>query len=215
MIRSTEQVARRLGLPFSHGNRRKFLLKDEMLSDVSDVPVEEFQIEETYLKVDGAFRKRLRKRWQAHQAPSFKIRSIENIDTTDHTKSSQSNTVERNQLISARDYGRLLSLRDLSRGVARKTRKHFVWGSHVWEVDSWSCPLKGNEKENHGRAFDSSCAPDNGVHHIAVVEIPSGDNKEQLDIPPFLNVDKEVTNDPRWRTSEITRHGFPPKEMNR
>ena len=67
--------------------------------------------------------------------------------------------------------------------VVDKTRYIVEFGGHVWEVDEFHSPVQG----------------------LVVAEIELSDENEQFMMPPFLGA--EVTGDPRYYNSNITRSG--------
>jgi CYTH domain-containing protein len=82
---------------------------------------------------------------------------------------------EHEELINYSRYNTLLHEADSERQPIFKTRKYFIWNNRQYELDIFTQP--------------------NG---LKILEIEIDNPNENIDIPPFILVDKEVTNDPTY-----------------
>lgn len=85
--------------------------------------------------------------------------------------------------ITARDYGALLMRVDPSRVPVQKFRICFLWKDRYFELDTFTSPRPKLE--------------------ILEVEVDSLD--EKFDLPPFIDLDKEITGDSAWSNHALAR----------
>ncbi len=89
--------------------------------------------------------------------------------------------IETEKMIDWETYYRLAEARDTSRGIVRKNRTCFLWKSQHFELDVFN---------NLDRALS-----------ILEIEVPDLDHKPEL--PPFIRVIKEVTENPEYKTHAL------------
>jgi len=91
--------------------------------------------------------------------------------------------LETERQISERDFLRLLDKTDSNFCVIEKERTCFTWRNQYFE-------------------FDSFKQPDPGLY---LLEIELTEENDQVEIPPFIEVIKDVTDDPEYSNKEIAR----------
>lgn len=90
--------------------------------------------------------------------------------------------------IEAADYAALLLDADPDRIPVRKRRRLFVWNHHCFELDSFDGPLAG----------------------LHVLEVELQHPQEAFTLPDFLNIAREVTDDPTFSNHLLAAAGFTP-----
>lgn len=91
---------------------------------------------------------------------------------------------EPERIISEREYRQLLTQADPARRPIRKRRVCFAHGAHYFELDLIDHPQRGR------------------LHKLEVEFFQAGGDVE---LPPFMNVVREVTDDPDWSNAELAR----------
>ena len=92
--------------------------------------------------------------------------------------------IETERIISLREYRHLCATTlDATRKVIRKYRYCFVWNHQYFELDVFDKPA---------------------LHH-ALLEIELTREAQEVCLPPFLKIIKEVSDDPRWTNSALAR----------
>ncbi len=91
--------------------------------------------------------------------------------------------VEEERMITAREYETLLALRDPERRRVRKIRVCFFWMEQFIEADFFLDDLDGT----------------------VVVEVELSDTAQTVQLPPFITVKEDVTNNKRYSNSELAR----------
>ena len=92
---------------------------------------------------------------------------------------------EEEREIPAEEYGQLLSRADPSLNVISKTRYTFDWGDWTWELDSFS-----GLKDERGQK-------------LQVLEVEIDDPQTQVEVPPFIIVEREVTDDRNYTNRSL------------
>ena len=82
---------------------------------------------------------------------------------------------EHEKLITYEQYNSLLYEADQNRQPIFKSRKYFLWNNRQYELDIFSRP-----------------------DGLKILEIEMDDPNEKVEIPPFISIDKEVTDDPTY-----------------
>lgn len=160
-----------VGVPEPIERERKFLVNG---TDVS-IPVrhEVVNIAQIYLKSEYE-NSRIRKRGQ------------NGVFTYTHTIKKQlapGKNIEKERMISDKNFLYLLESRDIKRHIIKKTRTCFIWKNKYYELDQFINPFPGL--------------------HVLEAELESDD--ETLDLPPFLNIEKEVTDDLNYSNYNLAK----------
>ena len=174
--RVVQHIARVLGEPEPLEIEKKFLL-----ASVPDFHSDDWEqaraieIEQTYLLSSADEEVRVRRRVNEGHATHY------------FTKKSPIRPgvrTETERRISEREYTTLLELRDPERKTVRKTRWCFEYGRQYFEVDIIREPL---------------------TRTCALLEIELATEDEEVRLPHFLDVDREVTNDPVYSNADLAK----------
>lgn len=170
--RVTAIVRHSLGAPAPYEIERKFLLSTA--PDLDQLGSwREIEIEQVYLACDQpGVERRIRRRSEA-EASSY--RWTEKRAVTDSTVMRE----EREALITAREYERLLVEADPGRSPLHKIRYSFVHGEHHFELDHFIGP------------------------DIWVLEVELIAADERIELPPYLRIAREVTDDLSYRSAAL------------
>lgn len=90
--------------------------------------------------------------------------------------------VEIERQVTAREYGEFMTRKDPARQTVSKTRTCFVWDGWYYELDLFKAP-------RHGLC-------------VLEIELDPGYIGEPP-IPPFIEIDREVTGEPGWSNAEL------------
>lgn len=167
-------VCRMVGVPEPEEKERKFLVR--AAPELREMPVrcEEFEIEQTYLQSPQGVESRVRRRGQRG---SFSYNQT--------TKKPRSETggqrIEIERQISAREFLALLDQGDPTRQTVRKRRRCFVWNQHYFELDTFVSPQPG----------------------LMLLEAEMDPGQTRLDLPPFIEIEREVTGNRAFYNAEI------------
>lgn len=180
LLVTQHSIAKIVGLPSNLKRRSaKFLLKGE--PDLSqfpqDIDYQVFEVEKVYLQQGN----------NPGNADNYSfIRRRTNIDSNGRLLGSvyQLTTVhhageewiEQKRIISQREYAAAYMARDRDRHVIRQRRISFLWSQQSFNVHSYVEPVKGL-----------------AILH-AQVEASPGDADPAVQLPPFLEVDRRLTN---------------------
>ncbi len=96
--------------------------------------------------------------------------------------------IEIERVLTEDEYNRRLATRDPRRQTIRKVRYCLPYNGHTYEIDVypfWS--------------------------HQAIMEVELKNEKEAFELPPFIRVIREVTNDPRYSNYAMARD-IPPED---
>ena len=135
------------------------------------------QIEQTYLKSAPNEERRVRKRGWDGDCTYTKTTKS---DTNDPAR-----RIESEEVISPEEYHHLLAEADPNRATIIKTRY-----------------LIRNE---NGQNLEIDTYPESNDRAVLEIELPSVDAK--IDIPPFIEVIREVTGDKRYKNSQLAKNG--------
>lgn len=167
--RVTAAVCNVVGVPEPVERERKFLVSYP--ADLNGFKNEVIDIEQTYLLSDTGVA-RVRKRGQ-HGSYTY-------THTIKHYVESGTN-IEKERMISSREYLSLLTSADPSRKRVVKQRTCFLWKNQYFELDLFQAPIPG----------------------LCILEAEIDSNDAKIDLPTFLTIHREVTDDKRYSNSEI------------
>lgn len=180
MRRLLSATCRILGIPVPIEIERKFLLASNPDFESPELRnAQKILIEQMYLVSDGKeeTESRIRRRSQNGSATYYR---------TWKKKVSPSVRNETEVFITAEDYFRLSTLKDPKTHVIRKFRYCFVYNYQYFELDVIA------ERE-HTRG-------------VCLLEIELTEENDRLELPPFLNIVREVTGDERYSNYFIARN---------
>lgn len=170
MKRTLQAASRILGIPVPIEIERKFLLG--ILPDFSILELRNAQkiyIEQMYLTSLGSEQVRIRKRSQEGSDTYYK---------TVKSKISPAVRYETEETISAKEYLKLRELIIPGSKIIRKYRYCFVYKDQYFEMDAIIEPVQR--------------------FPLCLLEIELTEENDKVEIPPFLDVKKEVTDDDRY-----------------
>ena len=166
-----------VGVPEPLEIERKFLVKS-----MNDLPVfsKTFDIEQTYLRDATGKKGRVRRR-----GVEGSIKSGGSFVYTHTIKERISDTkrIEHERRISSREYLKLLETADPKRKAITKTRTCFLWKNKYFELDGFIDPNKD----------------------LQLLEIELDSDDEKFELPPFIEIDKEVTGDKSYTNSYLAK----------
>lgn len=167
------QVCAVVGVPEPLEIERKFLV-----DTVNELPVfsKTFDIEQTYLKNPDGTKGRIRRRGVEG---SLKSGGSFVYTNTTKTRISDTKRIEHERRITSREYINLLKMADPKRLPITKTRTCFLWENKYFELDTFTGRNSG----------------------LQVLEIELGSDDEQFELPPFIDISKEVTGDKKYSNS--------------
>jgi len=168
-----------LGLPTPVEFQRKFLVKPLDFSQITQLPVsrvEIFDVEETFLKTADGTEAKVRRRGQ--NGSFVYMHSI-------RYPKKNGQRVERKRQISGREYVNLVSsLADSSLKPVKKRRACFVYNTQSYVLDTLIEPVNGP----------------------TFLRIEAENITQQVDIPPFLELVKEVTGHADFSSLRIAKN---------
>ncbi len=170
MKRALQSASRILGIPVPIEIERKFLLG--ILPDFNILELQNVQkicIEQMYLISSSNEQIRIRKRSQGDSATYYK---------TVKSKISPAVRYETEETISAKEYIKLRELMIPGSKIIRKYRYCFVYKDQYFEMDAIIEPVRQIP--------------------LYLLEIELTEENDKVEIPPFLDVKKEVTADERY-----------------
>lgn len=166
------EVLHLLGEPEPLEVERKFLLA--AAPDLSRLPhTQAIEIEQTYLTSDesGVVR-RVRRRAQQGGGATYYL--------TEKRRLSSGETIEKERIISARQYVRELRDADPARATIKKTRYCFAHEGSYFELDHFQTPAG-----------------------LWLLEVELTDADAEVALPEFLWIGKEVTDDPAYKNETL------------
>lgn len=177
MRRLLSEVCRALNIPAPLEIERKFLVKKPRLNDLP-ASTQRIALEQIYLHSENArTERRVRKREQDGACVFVETRK---------QRLRPSVRTETERQISELDYFRAsMYERDPRYSVIRKDRFCFAFDNQYFELDSFHEPL--NHKD------------------LWLLEIELTEEQQEVNLPPFITVLKEVTNDPSFSNRELAR----------
>ncbi|MDB4277996.1 hypothetical protein N9917_00035 [Deltaproteobacteria bacterium] len=164
---------------------RKWLVRQEQMDWPEDQPVEsDSDILQTGLQrpdeADGST-ERVRRRF-------FDTGKLELTHTVKHSTDHVAHRIESERTIDEKEYLILLRRKHPDMVQIHKHRRVFVYEGHRFELDSFIKPTL-------------DCL-------LLECELPSLDT--EVTLPPWLPVDREVTDEPGWTNTAIALQGGPP-----
>lgn len=168
-------LTREIGLPVPLEVERKFLLRTAPeLNHPTIAAGKTVEIEQTYLLADDPAKElRVRKRAQHGQASYYRTEKIRRSTTVRE---------ERSEIITPREYLRLLESRDPAREPIIKRRHNFVWQNQYFELDEF-CQLP----------------------ELFLLEVELTEENDTLKLPPFLDIEREVTDDLEYGNAHLAK----------
>ena len=176
--RAYQEVCAVLGIPVPIERERKFLVK---IDDRSNLPdgAQPIEIEQAYLVTpDPKVEVRVRRRGQDGYFTYYRTRK------EDHGPGER---LEIEEIISRREYDFGYSMKKTDSEPVRKTRTCFVHGSQYFELDKFEDP----------RALP-------GADDL-LLEIELTREDQEVDIPGWITVDREVTDDSDFSNANIAK----------
>ncbi|MBI2109127.1 MAG: AAA family ATPase [Parcubacteria group bacterium] len=173
--RAMREICIVLGIPVPLEIERKFLVREPDISRFR-VPLYEVNIEQVYLRSEKQeIERRVRKRFK-DSAASY---------TETHKREIRPKVRSENEFpISAASYLSALAYeRDSGFAVIKKKRFCFPYESQYFELDCFINPHPG----------------------LWILEIELTEERQEVKIPPFIKVIKEVTDDPQFKNRELAR----------
>lgn len=176
MKRALQATSRILGIPVPLEIERKFLLKSPM--DWRSPHIKGAQ----QVQIEQIY-------LLSHPKEEIRIRKRSQGDShayyrTCKIKIRPGIRQEKEEAISAKEYLDLQQLRDPNFETIRKFRYCFIYKNQYFELDTFITPRK---------------TPD-------ILEIELTEENDKVEIPPFLDIEKEVTGDDRYSNRELARH---------
>ena len=86
------------------------------------------------------------------------------------------------EAIDEHEYRKLLVKRDPERGTIIKDRVHFIWNNQHFELDIFAQPKE-----------------------LAILEIELSDEAEQVTLPPFLPIEREITHEKKYTNYRLSK----------
>lgn len=170
-------VCQSLGIPMPLEIERKFLIDPATDPSTFPVPVSVVDIRQTYLVAHGEGERRVRERREV--GPVLSAHGV--LYTYTEKKEIRPGVRhEAERIISATEYLKFLSERDLNRVDVIKRRYSFPWEGQYFELDFISSPIR-----------------------LVVLEAELTNEQSQLVLPPFIKRIKEVTEDERYTNARI------------
>jgi CYTH domain-containing protein/predicted ATPase len=173
LSRAADAVCHALGVPQPIEIERKFLV-----AKCGDMPVPyvDLEIEQTYLTSGTDAECRVRKRSQDGQAVYY------------HTIKRRISKQQREEIerrIDAEEYAALMRQADPARCTIHKTRRVFLHGGRMFEMDIYRDPRPG----------------------LQVIEIELDYEGEDVALPPWIEIDSEITGDKAYANATIALDG--------
>jgi len=177
--RLLRSVQRSLGIPVSLEIERKFLLAPWFSQKDIPVPYKEILIQQRYLeKHSDGMTRRIRERWQKRSDPVFYLtqkRSTENPGAR----------IEIEKHITAKQYQALKKEADPTKDVIGKQRLCFLWKNQYFELDVFLEPER--------------------LRGLSVLEIELTEENDKVELPDFLKIQREITEDESFSNSSLAR----------
>ena len=169
--RVTAAICNVVGVPEPLERERKFLVTHVDLRHATKIVT--VDIEQTYLKSEADVA-RVRKRGQDR---SF------TYTYTVKREIQPGKNVEREKMITSKDYLSYLEEADQDRVMIRKKRTCFLWKNSYYELDVFIEPFNG----------------------VCLLELESDEDNSPCEIPPWIKIDREVTDDPAYSNANIAK----------
>lgn len=91
--------------------------------------------------------------------------------------------VEYEKMISAKEYVSLLNEADSDRISIHKKRECFLWKDRYYELDVFISPF----------------------NNVSILELEFDEDNQEVEIPPWITIEKEVTDDPSYSNAEMAK----------
>eukprot|EP01017_Pseudomicrothorax_dubius_P004048 TRINITY_DN1072_c0_g1_i1.p2 TRINITY_DN1072_c0_g1~~TRINITY_DN1072_c0_g1_i1.p2 ORF type:complete len:494 (+),score=140.30 TRINITY_DN1072_c0_g1_i1:36-1484(+) len=186
LSRVLESIGKALGLPTASKFFRKFLIQIDAgeFKLPSDIRFERFQVEEMFLKKERTgATSSIRKRGQNG--------NYTYSQTTRLPPNEKGERVEIKRQLSAREYLTLYNQRDESLMILHKERITFLVASQPYILDIFL----------------------NGSDRLAILRVETDKSDTNLKLPPFLNINREVTHDDAFSSYAIAQRGATEKKQ--
>ena len=173
-------VAARMGIDLSDrfdksSTKRKWLVKSPLPSDAAFPPFEDFEVQHVYLlSPTNDVEARVRKRGKPGGVWSFQQTIRRDID---------GRRIETRQQLTHRDYDMFLTQRDMDHAPAEMRRRCFMYKGHYFQLDTYHRPAK--------------------CHGLTLLTTYCLRGRD-VDVPDFLEIEKEVTKDPDYSMGKLT-----------
>ncbi|HEY4484133.1 MAG TPA: AAA family ATPase [Candidatus Paceibacterota bacterium] len=176
-------ICRVLGYPEPLEIERKFLV------DYVDWPAlpkhtQRVEIEQFYL-VNDSLKEEVRFRRRTHRGAKTYYRTVKRVIRPGVR-------LEKEEFTDQEEYERNLRLAGPANGIIQKTRYCFAWNEQYFELDDFKIyPYNPFEKKK------------------VILEIELTKENDTCTLPPFISINKAVTEDPRYNNRNIALYGFP------
>lgn len=178
-------VCHTLGIPEPLEIERKYLVDFRFDPSCIPVPVHKADIKQVYLlSQEPGIARRIRMRHDL----DVKIPGEAVYTYTEKVGVSDATSFERERIISSEEYLTLLAERDLGRVEIRKHRYSFVYESQYFQ-------------------FDVFLHPQNA---LMVLEVELTDENQDIDLPSFLPIVRDVTSEPAFKNINLASSIFCP-----
>jgi len=178
MRRTLKAVSRILGIPVPIEIERKYLLaKRPNLNIKAFQNSPEICIEQVYLISKEGRQLRARKRSQGDSASYFEGEKGAEL--------SPGVRPETENPIGIREYLHLVTLKDPATSIVKKNRYCFTYKNQYFELDIFTEPRE--------------------VRGLCLLEIELTEEHDEVELPPFLQIEREVTDDPAYTNHEIAK----------
>lgn len=173
--RVLQSISRVLGIPVPIEKERRFLL--EALPDFNDRVFKDIKVQKILIEQMYLM--------SHEQDEEIRIRKRSQQGSSNYYRTTKIRTgkwpIEKETSISARDYIALQDLRDPAKKTIHKNRHCFVYKNQYLELDHFLNPQKG----------------------LVILEIELTEENDRVEIPPFLEVAKEITDDKSYSNYAI------------
>lgn len=153
---------------------RRFLVKPDSAIDLFGIKALGTFISQTYLTSDSTSIRRVRKR----RPESFGGMPICYLTTKSRNPGIVRDEYE--EVISYERYNTLLNEADANRERIDKVRWYFIWNNRQYELDVFEWYNKNTTKPS------------------MILEIEVDHPEEEVDLPPFIPIEREITDDPSY-----------------
>jgi len=177
MRRVLQTISRMLGIPIPVEIERKFLLKRKPNFNRTELRgAQKVLIEQMFLTSPNEQQSRIRRRSQGDSVTYY------------HTQKTDISGVARHEtesFISASEFLQLLKNQNPQTDTIQKERYCFVYNSQYFELDVFLAPrrLKG----------------------LCLLEIELTEENDQVELPPFIQVEREVTDEAAYKNYELSK----------
>lgn len=177
MKRTFQAIARMLGIPVPIEIERKYLLRKKPNFRRKELMgAQKVYIEQMYLASPNGRQVRIRRRSQNGSATYY---LAEKIDISGIKRN------ETEDFISASEFIKLSKNQDPATDTIRKYRYCFVYNNQYFELDIFLEP----------RRLRGRC----------LLEIELTEENDKVDLPPFLDIEREVTDEPEFKNYEQSK----------